>query len=414
MHKIISLEAANVKRLKAVRIEPDGNLVVIGGDNAQGKTSVLDAITYALGGKGGIPEEVLRKGQEKGYVEIDLGDMIVKRTFTEKGGTLTVTNKEGLKYPSPQAMLDSLVGRLSFDPLAFQRMTGAAQLVALRELVGVDTSAIEEQRDSAYARRTEKNREVRRMESEVEALPFYKEIGLNSVDVAPLVETRNAMLAKAEAIRTKSAEVKASEQRADSIMAALETAKEKVEILKDDLSVADQAFQDADAELGSLGDEPDFTLVDREIGNAAETNNKVMDNRFWQGKAKDLERVRDEAMTLTEEIQQLDQDKARLVEHAEFPVDGLGFDSLGVTFSDVAFDECSGAEQLRVSVAMGLAANPDLKVLLVRDGSLLDSKSLAMLQQMAEEADAQVWVERVGHGEEVQIVMVDGEVQDGE
>ena len=95
---------------------------------------------------------------------------------------------------------------------------------------------------------------------------------------------------------------------------------------------------------------------------------------------------------------------------AAFPVVGLGFNDNGVTFNGVPFSQASSAEQLRVSVAMGLALNPTLRVVLIRDGSLLDDDSLAMVATMAAEKDSQVWIERVGHGEETSVVIEDGAV----
>ena len=119
--KIISLTAENVKRLRAVEITPDGNVVTITGRNAQGKTSVLDAIWLALGGgaasKGTI--RPIRDGEEKASVRLDLGDLVVTRTWTGDKTALTVTAADGAKYTSPQGILDALVGRLSFDPLEF-------------------------------------------------------------------------------------------------------------------------------------------------------------------------------------------------------------------------------------------------------------------------------------------------------
>jgi recombinational DNA repair ATPase RecF len=120
--KLVELRAENVKRLKAVRIKPDGNIVQITGRNAQGKTSVLDSIWYALQGRAKC-DRPIRDGAESAEVEVNLGDLIVKRKWTDKGSYLSVENLEGAVYKSPQAILDKLVGELTFDPLAFTRMT---------------------------------------------------------------------------------------------------------------------------------------------------------------------------------------------------------------------------------------------------------------------------------------------------
>lgn len=100
-----------------------------------------------------------------------------------------------------------------------------------------------------------------------------------------------------------------------------------------------------------------------------------------------------------------------MLEEASFPVVGLGFDEDGVTFEGVPLDQASQAQRVRVSVAMGIAMNPELRVLLVRDASLLDDESMGMIAQMAEDADAQLWLERVGDGDAGAIIIEDGAVR---
>ena len=152
--RIVSLDVENVKRLKAVHITPDGLVVQITGKNANGKSSVLDSIAMALGGATETCDVPLRHGAEKGKVIADLGDLVVTRTFTKAGGgTLTVANKDGARYQSPQAILDRLVGKLTLDPLAFSRMPAKQQLETLKQLVGLDFSAMDRDRAEVYAAR---------------------------------------------------------------------------------------------------------------------------------------------------------------------------------------------------------------------------------------------------------------------
>src|SRR3990172_5374450 len=136
--KIIELQSENIERLKAVRIKPDGSLVQSTGKNGAGKTSVLDSITMALAGGDVIPEKPIREGENKAKIVVDLGDIKVTRTWTGNDKTyLAVETKEGAKYPSPQALLDILTGKLSFDPLEFARMEPNKQVETLRQLVGI-------------------------------------------------------------------------------------------------------------------------------------------------------------------------------------------------------------------------------------------------------------------------------------
>jgi len=100
------------------------------------------------------------------------------------------------------------------------------------------------------------------------------------------------------------------------------------------------------------------------------------------------------------------------VTESKLPIQGLTFDSDTLYYNDIPFtDQSSSAEQLRVSVAMGFAINPQLKILLIRDGSLLDSDNLKMIAEMAEKEGGQLWVERVGEGKECQVIIEDGKVK---
>lgn len=116
--KIISLTSENFKRLQAVEIRPGGNLVEITGRNGQGKSSVLDSIWAALAGKDACPSVPIRKGKERARIKLDLGELVVTRTFVlqENGDYTTqiaVENAQGARYPSPQRMIDALLGELT-------------------------------------------------------------------------------------------------------------------------------------------------------------------------------------------------------------------------------------------------------------------------------------------------------------
>ncbi|MFF1875901.1 AAA family ATPase, partial [Kitasatospora herbaricolor] len=128
--KVSNLRAENYKRLVAVDITPAGNVVTISGRNAQGKTSVLDALWAALAGgeASRATQQPIREGQDTAVVRLDLGDIIVTRRWTkDDAGTLTVESADGARYSSPQKLLDDMLGRRAFDPLAFVRQTAKDQ-----------------------------------------------------------------------------------------------------------------------------------------------------------------------------------------------------------------------------------------------------------------------------------------------
>jgi DNA repair ATPase RecN len=410
--RIIELRAENFKRLSAVRIKPDGSLVQITGRNAQGKSSVLDAIAAALGGKDAAPTKPVRKGTEKATVIVDLGDLKVTRRFTGDRSTLVVESPDGLKHPSPQAVLDKLVGRLSFDPLAFSRMEARDQARTLREVVGLDVSKLDEERARLFERRTNVNREVKTLQAQVAALP--------DVD-APDDEVSVAELAREHKVASDQRTANERERR------RLRGLEEDVAQAKVDVEAAEQALADARAELEAAEKaraeavagaarlvDPDLDAISTRMQTAEETNAAVRSKKARAAKVEDLKKREAFAASLTKAIDEIDAKKVEALAAAKFPVEGLSVDGDVVTVNGVPFEQASSAEQIRVGLAIGGALNPKLRVVLVRDGSLLDADGLRLVAEWAEQHDMQVIMERVSDGSPVGIVIEDGEVAGAE
>jgi hypothetical protein len=424
--KIVSLTAENVKRLSAVHITPDGSLVVIGGRNAQGKSSVLDAITYALGGKEEICAVPVRRGEKTARVVCNLGDLVITRTFTATGGgSLKVTGKDGASFPSPQAVLNKLVGSLSFDPLAFARLKPAEQAETLRVLVGLDFTKQEYERRKLYEERTIINRRAETLKANLETRPQHPDAPSEEVDAGKLTAEldRIAAVNRQHAAFRQGAEdarENAQESRTD-----IEGAKGRIAELRAALADEEASLARQQAELvnretlvetlqeraAALVDE-DAEPVKVQLRTATEVNRKVRDNAERRRAEKEMEEQQSQSRAKTTAIDAIDAAKTKAISEANFPTPGLGFAEDGtVTLNGLPFSQSSSAEQLRSSVAMGIALNPRLRVLLIRDGSLLDADSLAMIAAMATEANAQLWIERVGHGAECAVIIEDGCVE---
>ncbi len=174
--RIVNLVAENIKRIVAIDISPTSNMVTISGRNGSGKTSILDSIWWALAGTSHIQPAPIRKNATTARIRLDLGEIVVTRTFrkADEGRVttaITVTTADGARYQSPQGMLDKLLGELSFDPLAFTRMSPAEQVETLRRFVpGVDFDAIDAAAKADYERRTDVNRQAKSLRAQLEAL----------------------------------------------------------------------------------------------------------------------------------------------------------------------------------------------------------------------------------------------------
>lgn len=393
--KIVSLEAENVKHLKAVHIKPDGSAVIIGGDNEQGKTCVLDSIEYALHGAGSIPAKPIRSGQKKARVVLDLGNLVVIRTFTSKGTNLTVKNKDGATFASPQAMLDELVGELSFDPLEFSKMDARKQAEVLKQLVGLDFDSLNAKYKKFFDERTAVNREGKALKASLDQMMKHDDIPDKEVSISELSKEYANAVENNQGIIFKQHELDADDK--------------ELAALKKRVAVLTKSVKDKKAAIINTK-KLDSQAIKTKMDKAEQTNSCVRSNRMYDEVDTQVSDLRKKSMSLTGKITDLVDKKSDMLEKAKFPIKGLAIDEDGVTFEDIPFVQCSAAQRIRVSVAIGLAMNPELRVLLIREGSLLDKKNLALIAKMAEDADAQIWIERVSRGKECQIIIHDGEV----
>lgn len=440
--RIIELQAENVKRLKAVTIKPAGPVVQITGKNGSGKTSVLDSIWWALGGKEDIQAVPLRKGAEKGSIRLDLGDLIVERKFNASGTTtLTVANKaDGSLHRSPQAMLDSLIGRLSFDPLSFAHKKPRDQYEEIKAIakVDVDLEALEAANKADFEKRTSINRRAKEIRSQAAGVQAPNE-AMDRVNVAKLaadMEEASRFNAALEIEKRKRADAEslAAKMKAEAdglaadlpkILAGLEADFEaELKIVREKFAgrvasakqAVAKAVKEADARAFALqamapcGEPMDLALIRSQIEQAENINRScdLFDRRERLiAEAKELEA---ESAALTAAMEKREAEKVTALQSAQMPVAGLSLGNGIVMLDGLPLEQASDAQQLRLSVAVAMSANPKLRVIRIRDGSLLDEDGMALLAEMAKDREYQVWIEKVDSTGSVGVVMVDGEV----
>lgn len=424
MSKIVSLHAENVKRLKAVHIEPNGNLVQIRGRNEQGKTSVLDSIWIALGGAGAFPAVPVREGTEQAVVHLELDDLRITRKISASGRTtLKVEGADGEKFSSPQGLLDKLVAGLSFDPLAFSRLEKRKRLETLQKLVGLDFSALNAERAAKFEERTSCGREARRLEGELTGVPFHEDAPERQISNADLVKEMNA--ASREHVRAQTlgndseracVAARRATERAQSLRAQAAQLIAQAEASESESHEAEALAVRLEAEKEAvMAAAPDMDAIHERIASADAINAKVRDNIRHSELRQKIATQREQYSALSARIDAIDQEKIAQLAAAKYPLPNMSMTEDGVLLNGLPFEQASGAQQLRASVAMGMALSPTLKVLLVRDGSLLDDESLCVMADMAEQWGGQVWIERVasersGPG----ILIEDGSVVDAD
>jgi DNA repair exonuclease SbcCD ATPase subunit len=421
--RVLELQVDNFKRVRAVSVTPGGSLVEITGENGEGKTSTLDAIWAALGGKDACPEkpvhsgaaDAVRAGDAKSQVHVVLGEdnqprYRVTRRFKLKDGTtyatdLIVENAEGARFGKPQDVLNTLLGDFAFDPLAFTRLKDAEQVVVLRKLVpGVDFAALDGQNKRDFEERTEVNRKIRDLEGQQKAMPVIAGDLPDAVDTAALEAQLGEAAKHNSDVETRKARRGATQERLAEITAQIAALHEEQSRLEEQLKTAT-----------ALPDLIDVDEVQRKLAAGREANALRAKAEARQALTDRIAANVEQATTLSAAIAKRKDEASAAVAKAKMPVKGLGFgqdadENPVVTLNGEPFSQASQAEKIRVSVAIAAAMNPKLRVARVADGSLLDRKSWAALAEYAEANDLQVWVETVDAKGPAAVLIEDGAV----
>lgn len=421
--KILNLQIENVKRITAVEISPNGNLIEITGKNAAGKTTVLDCIWWALKGKSAIQSDPIRHGENEASIKLDLGEFIITRTFNTKGENeyttkLVVTAADGSLLARPQEVIDALYGNLTFDPLNFMRMRPAEQLEMMKEYVeDIDFKAIDSDHDIDYDRRQEINREYKSTKARADAIVLPddcpEKVVLDQIftDMREAVEhnskidsrqTNRENLAGTIALKTQHSAEKSAQ--ADELRSRVTILEQEANQLLDEAKEAQAVIDAAD----ELPPKIDIEEIQAKLDAAEEINNQAYQKEFKDIYMQTCVRLKAASDKLTKSIEDRKAATKKAIKSADMPVDGLDFGEACILYNDVPFDQASSAEQLRVSMMMAIAMNPTLRVLRVQDGSLLDEDAMKMLAEIADEQDYQFWIERVDNTGQVGFVIEDG------
>lgn len=415
--RIVSLIAENIKRLKAVEITPTGNIVEIAGANGQGKTSILDAIWWALKGGKAIQSAPIRDGADRAMITLDMGEFTVTRKFARKEGTefttsLRVETADGAILKSPQTILDGFLDTLTIDPLAFARMGAREQFDALRRFVpDFDFPLAEGQNRKDMEDRATQTRIAERAEAAaglIEADSEFVTIDESSIineltEISATNQELTARQARRDELAAKIAGWKTERAGVLNTIAELEA---KARELADEIEFNEERLNKAEP-LPALADAGEIT---KRLNEARAHNAKGERLRERAKLVAEATEARADADKITARMKAREEAKRAAIMAAKLPVESLGFGDGMILLDGQPFEQASDAEQLRASVAIAMAGNPKIRVIRVRDGSLLDHNAMGLLAEMAEKYGFQVWVERVDTSGKSGFVIEDGEV----
>ena len=408
MVTINRLEIENVKRVQAVRVEPSATgLTVIGGRNGQGKTSVLDAILWALGGNKHKPTNAKRDGaMADPRIEIELDNGLVV-TREGKNATLKVIDQYGNK--AGQALLDELIGQLALDLPKFIQADGRQKAETLLKIIGVgeELAKLDVEAERIYNERHAVGQVLTRKKKHAEDLPFEQGAPDSEVSASELIQRQQAILARNGENQRLRARRDELGQTVRSIAGEVESLKEKLRNAEKRLAAAQEELATASRTAESLQDESTAEL-EASLQQIDETNRKVRRNAEKRHAEEEAAEIAEQVEQLTVRLDAVRKERHDLLAGAELPLPGLSVVGGELTYNGQKWDCISGSDQLRVAVAIVRKLRPACQFVLLDKLEQMDTETLAEFGRWLESEKLQVIATRVSTGGECSIVIEDG------
>lgn len=409
--KINRLEIENVKRIHAVMIEPskDG-LTIIGGKNRQGKSSVLDAIAWALGGNKYKPSQAANADSTippRLKVIMDNG-LVVERKG--KNSDLKVTDPNGQK--GGQQLLDSFVEELAINLPKFMEATGKEKANTLLQIIGVgpQLAELEQKEKSLYQERLYVGRTADQKEKFAAELPYYPDAPEEPVSASELIREQQEILARNGQRQQWAREY-------DAILRQLDSTDDKIEALEEQLRQMRATKKELEAKAKAAEKTPaqmkmeSTEELERSIENIELINRKVRANLDKAKAEEDAKQYRDQYTELSNELDDVRKQKTGLLDSADLPLPGLSVRDGELIYKGQAWDNMSSAEQMIVSTSIVRKLNPKCGFVLLDKLEAMDLDTLKEFGAWLEQEGLQAIATRVSTGDECSIVITDGYVE---
>ncbi len=406
--KINKLEIENIKRVKAVKIEPNSNgLTIVGGKNGQGKTSVIDSLAWGLGGDKFRPSNATRDGSvipPTLHIVLSNG-LVVERKG--KNSDLKVTDPTGQK--AGQQLLNEFVEQLALDLPRFMQAGSREKAEILLKIIGVGDKLVEldKQEKELYNRRLTIGQIADQKAKFAKEQPYYHDAPKELVSASELIRQQQEILARNGENNKKRQNLKFIQdqrqrliEQENELIARLAEVRQKLELNSKDLEIAEKSALD-------LYDESTAEL-EQNIANIEQINRKVRANLDKDKAEEDALQYKNQYNALSTQIENVRKSKIDLLKNANLPLPGLSVVDGELTYNDKKWDCMSGSEQLKVSTAIVRKLNPKCGFVLMDKLEQMDLDTLKEFGQWLEQEGLQVIATRVSTGEECSIIIEDG------
>lgn len=396
--RLVEYEVFHMMGLKRAKLKmPENGIVLFGGENGHGKTRSIDSLLMAICGRSGMdwPDVELADDDREGWVKLELsGDtelqdmhgFTVELQLKKRRGKATlerfrVLDSTGDEAPTPRDFLQKLYSLRALDPRALEKAKPAERVKIIKELVGLDFSTLDGEREVAYKKRTEVNRDAKMQQGRRMGIEFPEDTPDKPISVVELVSQKDKAMAHNRACDDSERTLKKLEDADAKFTDEIAKLEERLVALKQGKDENRDAIEAQKSKVaGAI--RTDVTEIQSAIENSEVVNRDVAKKVEAVRIDKELHELEVESQRLTDKIQRIDSEKQRRLEDAKWPLPNMSLDDSGVLLDGLPFEQASAAQRLIASVKVGMALNPKLKLFVSKDGNDLDNKTLLELDEI--------------------------------
>ena len=422
--KIAGMKIEGYKNISFINLVPDSHMNLVSGKNGAGKSSLIEAMVDAIKGKtemGKRPQRKIQDGKDKAVIEVVLGEgdnaLKIKRTITKKDVYLKAERADG--KPVSQTDLDRLLDSSTINITKLLHLDAKGQIDFVKKVAGIDTTALENKYKELYAERTVLNRAAKEAKG---ALSSFGEVEkVEPVNISSLLEEIekadeiNNSIGKEEAeIEAIASSIVLNDEAVEKAKNTIEQYEQAIAELKDKIKDMQKTKKEKTKEIkqkrASLPDKIDTTPMRKEISEAEEINNRAKRYEMYLDAKKASDAASAKAKEVDDKMSSILKEREDLINNSKLPFKNVEFDKdLGLVISGIPFSEMSSAQQIKIMSRIYIESNPELQVIYIKDGSLLDPETLEQIAGMSELKDYQFLVEIVSEVEG-SIIMREGSI----
>lgn len=450
--RLLGAKIENFKNIDQMEVDFGGRSAIIVGPNGIGKSSFIQALISPIDAKY-MPAEPIKKGEERGKIELSIGGVLhgEKKDYTiecffspaKKKGRLKLLDATGQELTPAKSMLDSIIGNIGFDILEFINLgitkTGKVseegvrkQIEALKKLlpheIRVELDKINSDIKEKKNQKTILNSNIKTSQSFIENSDFTQE------EIAKYSEPINL-----EAIMKKVNEVNEEIQKYDKVKNFYETCKNKIPQIESECKQLEEEIKQLETQIKNKRDirekkmlekrnieqqqkqanlwlqdknKPSIELVTQELNEAQEHNRNVLEIGKYSSKYEELRKDQDELEAINKDQKKLEGKKKKILSNNALPIPGLSFDEERIYYKDLPFtaEQHPTSEIISIGMMIAMAMNPNLRLIIINDGSLLDNDTLEQVLKMSNEYGYQVLIEKVRpEGGDLEVEFVENE-----